>query len=87
MTQTTDLNSRRAFLKFSALSLGVLGAGASSSATESLEPVSIAPEDPTQNNRHPRFRFGLQIANSVLLLARQFNGNWHLHLLLPTRSN
>ena len=75
MTQTTDLNSRRAFLKFSALSLGVLGAGASSSATESLEPVSIAPEADT---KQPASEISVRSTNSKQRFAAGQAIQWQL---------
>ncbi len=51
MKQTKGLNSRRAFIKISALGLGALGAGASpsvSATAEAVDPVSIVPDADTK---------------------------------------
>jgi glucosylceramidase len=51
MKQTKGLNSRRAFIKISALGLGALGAGASpsvSATAEEVDPVSIVPDADTK---------------------------------------
>ncbi|HMH05326.1 MAG TPA: twin-arginine translocation signal domain-containing protein, partial [Terriglobales bacterium] len=51
MKQTKGLNSRRAFIKISALGLGALGAGATpsvSASAEGFDPVSIVPDAVTK---------------------------------------